>query len=276
MKPARPRRPFIDLRPAEVQPAARVDPALFLGRFDAATLRLELAEAGILEGLAARGYREVEIRTDVEAGEHQLRTFAPGGTEPLVDLRLAEATSLLREPLLLRVGLEVLSFLSMNWLSLQDPAASFSAERPRLPGQRHPGLGLLKQFYLRLMGWAEDWGKDGLLNFPDYYHNALFYAQVFRFVSPLRQGRFEALREALTSLPLAAASWAVDGGRVVEETERGRAPYVWEPGEMVAPLTPDLRAYLDSEAYRRAAAEARTRARFVLEPPPGDGGAPRS
>ena len=108
MKPTRPRRPFIDLRPAELQPAARADPALFLGRLDAAALRGELAEAGILEGLAARGYRDVTTRTAVEEGEYQLRVFPAGGSVPLVDLRLSEASTLIGEPLLYRLGLEVL------------------------------------------------------------------------------------------------------------------------------------------------------------------------
>jgi hypothetical protein len=264
MKPSRPRRPFVDLRPAEVEPAAHVDPGRFLGRFGAAALRQELADAGILDGLAARGYGDVVIRTSVAEGEHQLKVFAAGGTVALVDLRLAEASSLLREPLLLRLGLEVLSFLSMHWIALQDPRASFSADKPRLPGQDHPGLGLLKQFYLRLIRWADDWGKDGLVNFPDYYHNAVFYSQVFRFVSPVRQGRFEALRAVLAPLGVAAASWAVDEGRVAEETEGPTTPYAWEPGEMVAPLAPDLRRYLESDAYRRAVEAARAKARFVV------------
>lgn len=265
MKPSRRRRPFVDLRAAELEPAARVDPGMFLGRFDAAALRQELADAGILDGLAARGYRDVVVRTSVDEGEHQLKIFFAGGASALVDLRLAEASSLLREPLLLRLGLEVLSFLSMHWLALQDPRAPFSPDRPRLPGQDHPGLGLLKHFYLRLIRWAEDWGKDGLINFPDYYHNAVFYSQAFRFVSPARQGRFEALRAALAPVGVAAASWAVDEGRVREEVEGVRKPFVWEPGEMVAPLAPDLRHYLESEAYRRAAEAARAKARFVVE-----------
>jgi hypothetical protein len=268
VKPARPRRPFIDLRPAELQPAARADPALFLGRFDASALRRELAEAGIFEGLAARGYRDVTVKTGVEGGEYQLKLLPLGGSVALVDLRLSEASTLVREPLLYRLGLEVLSFLSMHWLALQDPAAAFTPERPRLPGQSYPGLGLLKHFYLRLIRWAEDWGKDGLLNFPEYYHSAVFYSQVFRFISPVRQGRFEVLRELLAPFPVAAASTAVDEGRVFVEAEGSRAPYAWEPGEMVAPLTSDIRAYLDSGAYRSAAEAARLQARFVLDGPP--------
>jgi hypothetical protein len=255
----------VDLRPAEVEPAAPGDPGLFLGRFAAAGLRQELADAGILDGLARRGYRDVDIRTSLAEGEHQLKIFAAGGTVPLVDLRLAEASSLLREPLLLRLGLEVLSFLSMHWLSLQDPRVSFSPDRPRLPGQDHPGLGLLKLFYLRLIRWAEDWGKDGLVNFPDYYHNAVFYSPVFRFISPARQGRFEALQAALAPLGVAGASWAVAEGRVREEAGGVSTPYPWEPGEMVAPIAPDLRHYLQSEAYRRAAEAARAQARLALE-----------
>ncbi len=263
--PLRPsRRAFVDLRAAEVEAAAPVRTALFLGRFDADALRRELEEAGVLAGLAARGYERVQIRTSVESGEHRLRILPLGGAAILLDLRLAEASTLFKEPRLSRLGLEILSFLSMNWLTLQDPDRPFPPERPRLPGQDHPGLGLSRALYTRLLVWAEDWGKDGLLNFPEYYHNAFIYAPAFRFISAARQGRFEALRRDLAALSLAEASWAVHDRRVLEEPDG--APLRWEPAEMVAPVSHDVRRFLEAADYGRAVAEAAERTRFRVVP----------
>ena len=254
------RRPFVDLQHAEIQQA--VVPRLFLSRFDAAALRVELSEAGVIGGLAGSGYAEIEIETEYAGGEHRLRIDAVGGGPSLLDLRLAEGATLADEPLLRRHGLDVMSFLSIHWLSLQHPNGEYREDRPQLPGQRYPGLGLAKPVIRRLLKWAESWGKDGLLNLPEYYHNAVFYAPIFKFLSAERQGRFEALRRDAKLLHVAQASAAVAQGRVIEEP--WGAPLVWEPGEMIAPLTDATRGYLESPAYVTAVARARDAARFRL------------
>ncbi len=258
----KPRSPFVDLRPADLE-TPPLGNGLFLGRLDPAALRHELEEAGILAGLAARGHRDVLLRASIETGEHRLRILSGDARTTLVDLRLAEASALLKEPGLFRLGLELLSFLSMHWLSLQDPGAAFPPDRPRLPGQRYPGLGLSRRFYERLLLWAEEWGKDGLVNYPQYFHNAVFYRRAFRFISPPREGRFQALARDLGALPVAEASAALEEGRV-EEAGVGRA--AWEPGEMVSPLTRGIRSYLDSPDYARAVEAAREQARFRVAP----------
>jgi hypothetical protein len=149
---------------------------------------------------------------------------------------------------------DVLSFLVVRWVSLQDPLGRFAPDKPRLPGQRYPGLGLGRVVFERLLAWATAWGKDGLLNLPEYFHNAVFYSAMFRFLAPARQGRFEALRRDLAGLHVAEASAAVEAGRVREQP--GNRSLRWEPGEMAAPIAAGLRDYLDSEEYAKAVAAA--------------------
>ena len=235
---------------------------LFLGRFDEAALRRELEREDILRGLAARGYDQVGLRTSFESGEHRLRVRPRGGRTSLVDLRLVETTMVVTEEVIRRGGLEVLSVLFNSWLSLQDPRASFTAERPRLPGQRFASLGLARPFYTLLARWAREWGKDAVLATPEYYHNAVFYSPAFRFLSPQEQGRFEALRRDLSGLPVAQASAAVAEGRV-RDLSVGQS-LAWLPGLMVSAVSEQLTRALDGEDYRRAAFEALAEARFTL------------
>jgi hypothetical protein len=259
------RRAFVDLRPADLTPPRTARPGrLFLGRFDEEALRRELADAGVLDGLAARGYPDVLMRTTVEDGEHAVQILVDSIDTPLVDLRLAEVATLTADPVLRRRGVDILSFLSIEWVSLQDPGREFTTERPRLPGQRYPGLGLGRRLYARLRDWAAAWGKDGLLNFPEYLHNAVFYSETFRFLSAARQGRFEALWRDLSALGVAAASTAVAEGRVVER--ESNEPFRWESAEMVDPLTDPLRDHLCSAEYRREADAVRDALRFQLRP----------
>jgi hypothetical protein len=249
------------LRSAEiVTPAV---PRLFLGRFDEAALLHELEQGAILDGLRERGYPDVSLHTEYHAGEHRLRIDAgSGAADSLVELRLAEGTTLASEPALRQCGLEVLSFLSIHWLSLQDPSRDFTPERPRLPGQRHPGLGLVRPLITRVLHWATQWGKDGLLTLPEYYHNAVIYSAIFKFIDPVRQGRFEALQRDLRLIHVAQASAAVEQRRVVEEP--WGAPLQWEPGEMITPLSEPVRRCLDSGEYQTAVLRAREGARFRL------------
>ena len=247
--------PFVDLRPAETWAKAAVRQDRFLGRLDAPALRRELDEAGLLGGLAARGYPNVLLRTSIDGDDHRLRLLAPGLVIPLVDLSLSESTAFFKEPPRLRLGLEVFSFLTVRHLVLQDPGVPFGEDRPRLPGQEHPGLALFRRALDRLRLWAEDWGKDALLGFPPHFHAAVWAGRSLRFLSPQRQGRFEALQRDLGAVSLAEASWAVEEGRVTEEP--GGGAVVWQPAEMTMPLGHDLRDYVESEDYSRAVEQAR-------------------
>jgi hypothetical protein len=273
----------LDLQEGDLEAGNAVDSERFLGRFDAAGLRAEVDGSGMLSRLTALGYGEPVIRSLRQGSEHRLLIHAAADGQvlhSLVELRLTEATAVLEEPLLQQPGLGVLSLLCVHWLSLQHPAGAFTPERPRLPGQRHPGLGLGKRLYERVHGWAQRWGKDALLNSPEYFHNAVFYAGLFRFLAVRDQGRFEALRRDLRGLHVADASRALVEGRVIEEP--AGIPFVWEPGEMVAPITPALRAametprYLEAIAHERASVSFRvvgaTAASPVFLPASGDSG----
>jgi hypothetical protein len=244
----------------------------FLGRFTPDELREQLEVAGLLEGLAALGYPRVRVRVDEVQSEHRVFVAPERGRALLIDLRLAEEGLLTDEPWMRSLGDGALSCLSVRWLALQHPKGRFRPERPKLPGQRHPGLGLGRRVYGLLRNWAMSWGKDALLNQPGYFHNALFYAEAFRFASAPRQGRFEALRRDLAHLTPAQASWAVERGRVYEEDlETGEGRRVrWEPAPMIDPRTSSLRAALDSADYAGVvrAEAARVRYSVVRRSPP--------
>jgi hypothetical protein len=266
MKPRR--RLPLALGDTDVLTAPESGPRLFLGRLDVPAVRAELARVGVLDALAARGYPLVDVRTLHAEGEHRLSVTPEGDAEMLVDLRMVEGASALEDPLLRALGLDVLSFLAVQWLALQHPRGTFTPDRPRLPGQRHPGLGIGRQLFDLLVGWGSAWGKDALLNYPEYLHNARFYAPPFVFLSAPEQGRFEALGRDLSNVHIAEASAAMEDGRVVD-TATGETA-AWEPGPMIMPLTDRVRQVLEAPAWRDAAAAAAARSSFRIrgEPAP--------
>ena len=260
---ARARGRSLDLRPSDVEAAGPAPAGQFLGRFNQGALERELEAAGILAALAARGYPKVRLRTDVVGGEHRLRIVRPRATRSRwSSCGSPRSRSWWRTP----------SCATRAWTSCtrspctgsrcRIPASRSPRTAPACPASGIPGLGFGRRFYGRLMTWAHEWGKDALLNFPEYYHNAVFYSSMFRFVSPARQGRLEALRRDLGGLDVCEASAAVNEGRVVEEGEPGGAPFRWEPAEMISPVTASVTHALDSDAYKRAMAAARDAAKF--------------
>jgi hypothetical protein len=261
---ARPAGAPLALEASDLAPVSDGAALRFLGRFSLPALCAELDQAGVLPSLRTRGY-DPAVRVLVEEGEHRLLVTSAGGGEVLVDLRMTEEALPVPAGGRGAGGIEVLSVLVVEWLSLQDPRAVFTRERPRLPGQTHPGLGLGRQLYSRVLGWAAAWGKDGLVNVPAFFHNAKFYAPPFAFLDAAEQGRFEALCRDLAGITVAEASAALEAGRVVDAA-RGE-PVTWAPGDMIAALSPPLRVHLASPEYGGAVAAARDAHRFrVAEP----------
>ncbi|HSE42328.1 MAG TPA: hypothetical protein VLH08_16300, partial [Acidobacteriota bacterium] len=104
--------------------------------------------------------------------------------------------------------------LVIDWLVFQNPRASFTAKRPRLPGQKFPGLGIMSHCMTAILDLAKQTGKEAVINIPEYYHNAVLYKPAFCFFSPFVEGRFQALQEFLHDLNLADASHAVTNGKI--------------------------------------------------------------
>jgi hypothetical protein len=257
-----PRRTSLQLQPHDLDLLGADAPHAFLGRLSADALARELEAAGVTGALARRGHPRLDIGTAELEGEHRLRVVDADSGALLIDLRLAEATATGLPDLLRERGVDSLPAIVILWVTMQDPQAAFTPDRSPLPGQDHPGLGVSRQVYELVRGWAARWGKDAVLNVPEYFHNAVFYAVPFRFLDPTDQGRFLALQRDLAGLSVAEASRAIEGGRVCEEP--GGRPFAWAPGDMAAPIAPALEAYLRSEEYAAATLAARDSVRFSV------------
>jgi hypothetical protein len=148
-------------------------------------------------------------------------------------------------------GFEVIR---IEWLLLQNPREPFSARRPRLPGQSHPGLGLLKE----VLGWlvllCEQQRLDGVFFTAAHYHIVGQSRRLVRVLDPREEGRLRALGAALAGLPLAEAVAAVEQGRVVDAAT-GEA-LDWEPVACVVPVSPALAEQVTGAAYEEAASRA--------------------
>ena len=79
----------------------------------------------------------------------------------------------------------------IEWLSMQNPTESFSKERPQLPDQKHPGLKIARNVITMFEDLAKKHDRDGLLNFPEHFHNAWLYSRKnMFFLNPQVEGSF--------------------------------------------------------------------------------------
>jgi hypothetical protein len=141
----------------------------------------------------------------------------------------------------------------------------FTAERPQLPGQSYPGLGVGRKLYRLLWRMARELGKDGLSAYPMYYHNAVYYSAGFSYLAPEKQGELVALMRDLSHVPLAVASEGINDGRLCA----GSAGKIvdWNPGEMFAAVSRRLSSYMVSREYKSEAKRAASELSFRLDVP---------
>lgn len=236
----------------------------FLGYFSRHGVELLLERAGVLPQLRARGFRTLRVELDGrEEPGHTLRILSedrPG--EQLVELRADRSRSAVP-------GMEVIS---VEWLLLQNPREPFSPRRPRLPGQQHPGLGLLRDF----MGWlvvvCETHHLDGVFFVAAHYHIAMQSRRLVRPLLPEDEARLRAITTALEGVPLPEGTSAVEEGRLVD-AETGQ-PATWRPIATVLPVSERLVALVTGAEYEEAVEREAPRFAYRLLPSGrGTGGA---
>ena len=218
----------------------------FLSYFSRHGVELLLERFGILDQLRVRGFENPTVDVDLSHPVGQtVRIFdGPDHKELLMELRVNRDSRLVPN----------CELLTIEWLLLQNPQAEFGPYRRPLPGQNHPGLGMLKEVFGWLVMVAEVLELDGIGYIPSNYHVASQSRRLVAFVNPEHEAWMRALEELFQEVPLAEASRIVaDGGVVIEATGE---PLRWMGYAMVLPVSDRLKERVSGEAYDRSVAEA--------------------
>jgi acetoin utilization deacetylase AcuC-like enzyme len=220
-------------------------PRRFLDYYSPQGLELALERAGLLDRVRALGFANPAMEMDLNnpTGD-TVRLYGDSHRREL----LIEARARID-----RGALPGLALLRVEWLLLQNPRAEFTADRPRLPGQSHPGLGMSQDIVALLILACDRLQLDGLVFVPAYYHSASQGRKWLRFLDAQDEGEFQALQQALHGLPLSEATRAVAEKRVVD-TATGE-PFVWHPMPMGLPVADRFRALVDGDEYKQKVAE---------------------
>ncbi len=190
-------------------------PRLF-GRYSAEALSQVLASFGLDAVIERLGYRDLRHEIDRTGMGERVRLYglAAGAEHLLVELVLEPQPSEGR--------------LFVHWLTLRHPVAGFRLERPPLPGQEVPGLGLVRECVAMMLRLASRLGLAGLRMVPAWLHVAYAARRDFHFVDPARQALFLALLRDLGAVPMGQLSRDLAAGRV--RCDGG--PFAWAPAPM--------------------------------------------
>ncbi len=187
--------------------------------YTAEGIEYALFRYGLSDHVRRLGYGAPRVVIDRTSVGDRMRVYAEGGG----------AEHLIAELVVEKQEAENVSVLYIHWLTLRHGMATFGSERPQLPGQEKPGLGLAREAGEMLLRMAERLGLKGVMLRPAWYHIAYAMRADFRFVDPARQGRFEALIRDLAGIPLREATQLV----AQELVEMDGQTYLWEPEPMV-------------------------------------------
>lgn len=230
-------------------------------------LRMALEGYGIWPALERRGYRNIELTTHADDDRHTLviRGEADGcPSTHLVELVVRRDRLVPQgEPdcRVLEAGYDVLT---VDWLTLRNPLGHFTAQRPRLPGQDAPGLGVGERVVETLYRVVDRLDLHGMMTVAEHFHNAVLYRREIAFFDPLYAGRCVALEDLLMEqegLSLAQASWAVSWGYVRD----GASAFAWRGEAQVWAGEGSLKEWLVSDAYATRMKAARNAAQFSLD-----------
>lgn len=233
----------------------------FLGLYDEKQIMKMLTRAGMVKILSEKGYKDLVISLS-QQDNYTYRLYVDFASHQDENTRLIE--------LIVREGIfrpkktfvngfdfdEGLSMLLIEWLALQDPRASFSDERPRLPGQAYPGLGGLKNMQSLLYHFGKSTGKDAIIDIPEYYHAAVIYTRLYSelyslaysFFSPYDSGQLQAMIRDFKGSHLADVSFAVTFDCLCNA--RTGEPAYWKPSEEIYPISRKLHRYFDLKEYK--------------------------
>lgn len=218
----------------------------FLGFYTRHGIELVLERSGFLDRLRDLGFQHPTLDFHLEdPGGQTVRLWGdPDQRELLVEIRL------LRD----RRSVPGMELLRVEWLLMQNPRTEFSPERPPLPGQEHPGLGMLQDLVALLIVACERLHLDGLVFVPSQFHVAAYGRSHMRFLRPETQRRFDALFRFFSDAGtgFAEATRAVAEGRV-RDRESGEIVR-WRPEPMVLPVSERM-----EDAVRTLRRDARER-----------------
>lgn len=224
---------------------------LFLGYFSSDGLAIIFEKYHLREKLEKKGFKNLKFRiiTD-DPYEHRMIVCnkEKDKNEKLIELVIKREYLQIKMPFKTELNNRYYQMLAIEWLMMQNPRKGFSKERPRLPSQEYPGLGIASEALELLIYACRRLGMQGIINIPNYFHNALFYSRIFHYENPTDQAKLLALIRDTQAYKLIDIVWAIEDGALIDHNT-GK-PFIWFKGCQVFPLVKNLNQLYQGKEYK--------------------------
>lgn len=224
----------------------------FLKRFTSDDLMRIMIDVGLVDHLSSMGFEDFKI--DVDVDETYINYFKVYSGEKsfenlLLDLRVSESKFTPKQKLI-EMGFESKTYdmIVIEWLSAQNPKNRFPDNKPQLPGQKKPGLGILKYCFDMMYIVAKEVIKDGFMDIPDHMHGAVMYSKKFKFFNPMHEAILQAILRDLKEYTMLDISWGMITGTIIEKYKK--QPQVYDPSEQIYYVSERLKRHFNSRKYR--------------------------
>ena len=241
-------------------------PHLFMNFYSEQGIQIALEEYGIFKDLNKRGFHDFIIKINTrDPYRHTMKAyFEKEDPDHLLGELIVRKKYFIAKPVFpTKIAGQKFCMIVIEWLTLQDPTAKFTARRPPLPGQVFPGLRIGRKIVGIFINMSLRLQTDGLINIPEHYHNAVFYSKHFKYFNPYTQGQFLAMQRDLRMVGLFKAAWAVEHDCVVEK--KSGMPWKWFTDEQVLFVSQRLEKYFDSKEYKTKVEEAENSHEFEID-----------
>ncbi len=240
----------IDFDATSLNPSRRKE-KLFLRNFTSDGLYTIMKKVGLVQHLEKKGFKGLTVDIDIDdAYIHYMKLYCDKTPEPeclLIDLRLSESRFLPDKRFFEDQQQAVYDMIVIEWLSAQDPRGVFRKDKPQLPGQGKPGLGVLNFCFEMMYIVAREVIKDGFLDIPEHMHGAIMYSRKFKFFDPAHEAIIRAIMRDLDGYSLSDISWGIMTQTIIEEHKN--APQVYAPSEQIFYVSDRMRDYYHSKKY---------------------------
>ncbi len=238
----------------------------FLGYYSKEGLELAFEKYGIFDHLRGKGFKNLIFNIETnDPYVHRLTIHNQINDMDhlLIELVLKKKFIQIDVPFETKLNGKRIETLAIEWLCLQNPQAQFGKDKPKLPGQRFPGLGMASRAVELLIISAWRLNLAGLVNTPEHFHNAHLYSRIFFYLNPDDQAKLMALARDTAPYELHEVAWAIEWGLLKQK--ESDEPFRWFVAEQIVPLDEKLKNLFNSAKYRKLVKKGMQQFHFTLD-----------